>query len=142
MSPHASAAGRPLKVLHVDDDPLNLKVVQEILTAFGHMALSASSGLEGLQRLNTESFYVLLLDIHMPDMTGIEMLQRLRGSASPGRDIPAIALTADVISRRPQEYLALGFNDYVSKPILVSGLMASIQKAAEGPGRPTLSRAS
>lgn len=135
-------AGRPLRVLHVDDDPMNLRVVQEILTAFGHTAVMATSGREALEHLGAEAFDVVLMDIHMPEMTGIEVVERLRASVGPERNTPVIALTADVLSRRPQEYVALGFNDFVSKPILVSGLMASLQRAA---GRLTprrLSRAS
>jgi CheY-like chemotaxis protein len=121
---------RPLKVLHVDDDPMNLRVVQEILGAFGHKAVMACSGADALERLAVEAFDVVLLDIHMPGMTGLQVIERLRAAPGPERDTPVIALTADVYSRRPAEYLALGFNDFVSKPILVSGLMASIKRCA------------
>ncbi len=121
-----------LRVLHVDDDPMNLRVVQEILTAFGHTAVGASSGPEALAYLGAERFDVVLMDIHMPEMTGIEVVRRLRASVGPERSTPVIALTADVLSRPPHEYIALGFNDFVSKPILVSGLMASVQRAAAG----------
>jgi CheY-like chemotaxis protein len=121
---------RPLKVLHVDDDPMNLRVVQEILGAFGHKAVMACSGADALERLAVEAFDVVLLDIHMPGMTGLQVIERLRAAPGPERDTPVIALTADVYSRRPAEYLALGFNDFVAKPILVSGLMASIKRCA------------
>lgn len=137
-----TAAGRTLRVLHCDDDPMNLRVVQEILEAFGHVAVGAISGAEALEHLGRGAFDVVLMDIHMPEMSGIEVVERLRGSVGPERNTPVIALTADVLSRRPQEYAALGFNDFVSKPILVSGLMASIQRAAAGSTRPALSRAS
>lgn len=134
--------GRPLKVLHVDDDPMNLRVVQEILGAFGHDAVMACSGQEALERLAVEAFDIMLLDIHMPGMTGVDVIERLRSSSGPERDIPVIALTADVYSRRPAEYVALGFNDFVSKPILVSGLMATIKRCVAAPRATPLSRAS
>lgn len=134
--------GRRLRVLHVDDDPMNLRVVQEILTAFGHTAVMACSGREALEQLGASAFDVVLMDIHMPGMTGIEVVERLRASVGPERNTPVIALTADVLSRRPQDYATLGFSDFVSKPILVSGLMASIQRAAEGAPPRRLSRAS
>jgi len=134
---------RPLKVLHVDDDPMNLRVVQEILGAFGHTAVMACSGAEALERLACEAFDIMLLDIHMPVMTGIEVIQKLRASAGPERNVPVIALTADVYSRRPAEYVAMGFNDFVSKPILVSGLMATIKRCTAASAAPTvLSQAS
>lgn len=130
MSPEPGNGGRSLKVLHVDDDPMNLRVVQEILNAFGHQAVMACSGDEALQRLAHEHFDLMLLDIHMPGLSGIEVIERLRASPGPERETPVVALTADVYSRRPAEYLALGFDDFVSKPILVSGLMASVRRCA------------
>ena len=133
--PHPGDGDRPLKVLHVDDDPMNLRVVQEILGAFGHQAVLSCCGKEALERLATEPFDIMLLDIHMPGMTGIEVIERLRASTGPERAIPVIALTADVYSRRPAEYVALGFDDFVSKPILVSGLMATIKRCV-GPAAP------
>lgn len=141
MSNSPGEGGRSLKVLHVDDDPMNLRVVQEILGAFGHQAVMACSGQEALDRLAVEAFDVVLLDIHMPGMTGIEVIEHLRASSGPGRTVPVIALTADVYSRRPAEYIALGFNDFVSKPILVSVLMASIKRSAAPAAPDALSRA-
>jgi CheY-like chemotaxis protein len=110
---------------------MNLRVVQEILGAFGHQAVMACSGVEAIERLAVEAFDVVLLDIHMPGMTGLEVIDRVRRGEAPQRDVPVIALTADVYSRRPAEYLALGFNDFMSKPILVSSLMAAIRRCAE-----------
>jgi CheY-like chemotaxis protein len=120
-----------LNVLHVDDDPMNLRVVEEILSAFGHNAVRASSGEEALAHLARQTFDVVLMDIHMPHMGGIETVERLRASEGPSRDTPVIALTADIVSRRPDEYLELGFNAFVAKPILVSGLINAILLAAK-----------
>jgi CheY-like chemotaxis protein len=119
--------GRSLAVLHVDDDPMNLRVVEEILGAFGHTSVRAASGVEALERLAEQPFDVVLMDIHMPGMSGIETLRCLRALPGPAAATPVIALTADVISRRPDEYRALGFQDYVAKPILVSGLLGAIK---------------
>jgi CheY-like chemotaxis protein len=124
---------RPLVVLHVDDDPMNLRVVEEILGAFGHTAVKTTSGAEALKILAGQTFDVVLMDIHMPVMGGIEAVERLRASPGPERDTPVIALTADVFSRRPDEYRALGFNDFVSKPILVADLLNAIKRAAAPP---------
>jgi CheY-like chemotaxis protein len=123
--------GRSLVVLHVDDDPMNLRVVEEILSAFGHLSIRAASGAEALERLAEQAFDVVLMDIHMPGMSGVEAVQRLRAMPAPARDTPVIALTADVVSRRPDDYRALGFNDFVAKPILVSGLLQAIKTAVE-----------
>ena len=130
MSQSIPSAGRTLNVLHVDDDPMNLRVVDEILSAFGHNAVKASSGAEALGQLSRQVFDVVLMDIHMPGMGGIEVLDRLRLSDGPSRDTPVIALTADLSSRRPVDYQGLGFCDFVAKPILVSGLIQAIVRAA------------
>ena len=124
---------RPLVILHVDDDPMNLRVVEEILAAFHHAALKASSGAEALRVLADHPIDVVLMDIHMPGMSGIETVERLRALAGPERAVPVIALTADVFSRRPEEYRGLGFCDFVSKPILVSSLLEAIKRASEPP---------
>ena len=125
---------RPLVVLHVDDDPMNLRVVEEILTAFHHTAIKAGSGAEALRLVAEAPVDVVLMDIHMPGMTGLECIEKLRALPGAAREVPVIALTADVVSRHPTEYLALGFNDFVAKPILVSGLLEAIKRAAEPPG--------
>jgi CheY-like chemotaxis protein len=131
--------GRPLVILHVDDDPMNLRVVEEVLTAFHHRSVKANSGAEALRHVAEQAFDVILMDIHMPGMTGIEAVERLRSLPGPERNTPVIALTADVTSRRPEDYKALGFNGYVSKPILVSGLLGAIKTAAEPQSAPAAS---
>lgn len=122
---------RPLSVLHVDDDPLNLLVVREILTAFGHLPTSVDNGAGALTQLGEEVFDVILMDIHMPQMTGLEVVRRLRASVGPERTTPVIALTADTTSRGPEAYDELGFNGFVSKPILVQRLMEAIAIATQ-----------
>ena len=129
MSQSFPDIGRSLAVLHVDDDPMNLRVVEEILTAFGHVSVRACSGAEALRRLADQAFDIVLMDIHMPELSGIDTVGRLRASDGPNATIPVIALTADVVSRRPEEYRALGFQDFVAKPILVSGLLDAIKRA-------------
>jgi CheY-like chemotaxis protein len=118
-----------LHILHVDDDPLNRRVVQDIMSAFGHIASGAVSGPDALEQLGMWVFDLVLMDIHMPEMSGIEVLRRLRASDGPARLTPVIALTADCHSRTRQEYLELGFKDYVTKPILVSELCVAIARA-------------
>lgn len=124
---------RPLVILHVDDDPMNLRVVEEILGAFQHRSVKAISGSQALEHLATQPFDLVLMDIHMPGMSGIEAVERLRARTGPERDTPVIALTADVFSRRPDEYEALGFSDFVSKPILVSALLHAMKRAVDLP---------
>jgi signal transduction histidine kinase/CheY-like chemotaxis protein len=119
----------PLQVLAVDDNAVNLLVLDQLLSAFGHAVTKVSSGAEALALLATQPFDLVLMDIQMPDMSGTEALQRLRGAAGPNRRVPAIALTADVTSGGRERYLALGFTDHATKPIKLEDLMEAVQRA-------------
>lgn len=123
------APRRQLRVLHVDDEGMNLVVVKEIMSAFGHNADQAWSGAEALERLSRRNYDVVLMDIHMPQMSGVEAVARLRALDGPNQQTPVIALTADAVTRSLPDYLSLGFADFVTKPILVSRLMTAVNRA-------------
>lgn len=136
---HSLHSQPKLTVLHVDDDPMNLWVVEDVLGAFGHKTIRAEGAQAGMDALASEEVDVVLMDIHMPGMSGIELVQQLRRGRGPNRTTPVIALTADVLTRSKQDYLALGFNDFVSKPILVARLLGALTRATAKDGAPTLS---
>jgi two-component system, sensor histidine kinase len=124
-----------LKVLAVDDNAVNLMVLDQLLGSLGHQLAKAASGPEGLDALGGEPFDLVLLDIQMPEMTGIEVLDRLRAADGPNRDVPVVALTADVTSGGRERYLALGFTEHAAKPIQIPELMETMARAmAAGPG--------
>jgi two-component system, sensor histidine kinase len=116
----------PLHILAVDDNAVNLMVLEQILAAFGHQVSKAASGPEALDRLSVAAFDLVLMDIQMPGMTGIEALTLLRGAPGPNQDTPVIAVTADVLTRDRKAYVALGFNGQVSKPVQIPALMAEL----------------
>jgi CheY-like chemotaxis protein len=118
-----------LDVLIVDDNPTNLMVLDQILSTFGHRVVKASSGLAALDLAAQRPFDLVLMDIQMPDMTGTETLSRLRASPGPNQWTAVIALTADVTSGGRPHYLKLGFTDHTTKPIQISELMDSIERA-------------
>ncbi len=101
------AIGRALCVLHVDDHVVNRRLVQDILGGYGHEAVGAASGQEALDLLDHQLFDVVLMDINMPGINGIEVVRRLRGMPGPARTTPVVALTSEV-SRTVADYLALG----------------------------------
>jgi CheY-like chemotaxis protein len=90
------------------------------------------NGQEALDRLSEEAFDIVLLDVHMPVMDGKEAIKRIRATDQPWKNIPVIALTADAMSGDREKYLALGMNDYLSKPIdqreLAQKLMQQLDK--------------
>jgi signal transduction histidine kinase/ActR/RegA family two-component response regulator len=125
-APARPAAARPLNILAVDDNAVNLMVLEQILAAFGHQVSRAASGPEALERLAVAAFDLVLMDIQMPGMTGIEALAALRGQPGPNQDTPVIAVTADVLTRDRKAYVALGFDGQVSKPVQIPALTTEL----------------
>jgi signal transduction histidine kinase/CheY-like chemotaxis protein len=119
----------PLDLLIVDDNPVNLLVLDQILSAFGHRIEKATSGPAALDLLAQRPFDLVLMDIQMPGMSGIEALQRLQAGDGPNRRSPVIALTADVTSGGRAHYLGLGFTEHSPKPIQIPMLMTAIGRA-------------
>ncbi len=102
-------------VLVVDDNPMNLTVIKGLLASTKMFIATASSGAECLNKLTEGSFNLVLLDHMMPEMDGIETLQKIR--AKYGDSIPVYALTANLESDGGQFYISKGFDGYLSKPI-------------------------
>jgi CheY-like chemotaxis protein len=128
----AAPAGkvRALKILAVDDDLVNLAVVEQLLTGAKHQVFKAASASEALQMAAGQAFDLILLDIHMPEMSGGAALRELRSRDGPNRTTPAIALTADVVSGGRQAYLAQGFAEHATKPIRAGELLDAIARSA------------
>lgn len=104
------------KCLIVDDNALNIKVASTLLKKYGFEIESASNGLECISKVNKPNEYkIIFLDDMMPHMSGRETIKRLKNN--PEFKIPVIALTANAIDGMKEEYLSLGFDDYLSKPI-------------------------
>ena len=105
-------------ILVVDDTPMNLTVFRGLLKRTLVKIDTADSGLEALSLAREKKYDVIFLDHMMPNMDGIETLQRLKAETEgPNINTPAICLTANAISGAREEYLAAGFDDYLSKPI-------------------------
>lgn len=120
---------RMLRVLHVDDDAANRGVVRAILSAHGHESAEACSGVGALAALAYQRFDVVLMDINMPGLGGVEVTRLLRRSLGSERLTPVIAFTAD--TRYPAgHYTALGFNGLLVKPASISAIMAALHEHA------------
>ncbi|MES2343391.1 MAG: ATP-binding protein [Pseudomonadota bacterium] len=128
------APAADLDVLIVDDNPVNLLVLQQILCAFGHRVEKAASGQAALDLLASRPFDLTLMDIQMPGMSGAQALQRLRAGPGPNQAGPVIALTADVTSGGRAHYLELGFTEHTAKPIQIPELMSAIARAMADTG--------
>jgi PAS domain S-box-containing protein len=119
---------RGARVLLTDDNAINRQVIKLFLAPQGCEIQEATNGKEALDKIATQPFDIVLLDVHMPVMDGKEAIQRLRASSQPWSTIPVIALTADAMSGDREKYLALGMTDYVSKPVDQRELMVKMHQ--------------
>ncbi|MCB9638100.1 MAG: response regulator [Myxococcales bacterium] len=118
---------RPIKLLVVDDDPVNLRVLQRQLDTPRYQLSLASSGEQALQKIEDNGpFDLILLDIMMPNMTGYEVTQKLREQHNPS-ELPIIMLTAKNQVNDLITAFQSGANDYISKPYAKGELIARIQ---------------
>lgn len=116
-------------VLVVDDDPLNRKLARDVLRAAGFDTLEAARGQEALALARERLPDVVLLDLRLPDLDGIETLRRLKADPAAG-GIPVVALTAVAGAR--DALLHAGFDGYLEKPIDVEALPAEVRRHCPG----------
>ena len=103
------------KILIVDDNKLNIKVAEKILTKYNPTIDSCESGFECLEKVKLNNYDLILLDDMMPKMKGSEVLVKLK--ENPNFNTPVIVLTANAINGMEEQYLSKGFNGYLAKPI-------------------------
>lgn len=115
-------------ILVVDDDPMNLKMADFILKKASYEVVLAASGSECLDKLKENSIDLVLLDIEMPQMSGIQTLEQIRAEGSFA-DLPVIFLSASGEESDVQKANSLGAADYVKKPFLPPALLECVEKA-------------
>jgi PAS domain S-box-containing protein len=107
----------PLRILVVEDNQVNQLLATVLLNKAGHRIDIAANGVEALDAVNSRPYDLILMDVQMPEMDGIEATKRIRAMAGAARAIPIIAMTANAMKGDRERLLAVGMNDYVSKPI-------------------------
>ncbi|MFN8397917.1 MAG: response regulator [Bacteroidia bacterium] len=123
----SAAATRPLKVLLVEDNVLNQRLATIILTNLGHSFTVANNGKEALTLLEQERPDVILMDVQMPIMDGLEATRLIRQHPDLElRNVPIIALTAHALRSEIDRCLAAGMNDFLSKPFHKEDLIAKL----------------
>jgi PAS domain S-box-containing protein len=124
----SSRAGRPATVLYVEDNPSNLKLVELIMQRHpGVELLMAPSGSLGLELARSHRPDLLLLDIHMPDLDGFQVLSRLRADPLT-RAIPVVAVTAQAMVDDVKRIMAAGFDAYLPKPLDLGSFDALLER--------------
>jgi two-component system cell cycle response regulator DivK len=121
----------PRRILVVEDNPLNLKLVRDVLQVAGYHVLEAQSGEEGLRIAKEDPPDLVLMDLQLPGIDGTETLRRLR-EGTLGPDVPVVAVTALAMAEDKERGSRAGFDGYVEKPISVRALPGQIEAFLNG----------
>ncbi len=115
------------KILIVDDELLNVKLAKAAMEALGHQIIEAYDGNQGIEVARKESPDLILMDIQMPEIDGIEAMKRIKKISSL-RNVPIIAYTAFAMRGDKERLLSEGFDDYLAKPVTVENIVAVVNK--------------
>ena len=114
-------------ILLVEDNDNNRLLVRDVLQASGYRVVEATSAEDGLRMAAEQQPALILMDIQLPGMNGIEALQRLRADPAT-RAIPVIAVTASAMTQDRRQIMAAGFDGYQPKPISVKGFLQAVRE--------------
>ncbi len=124
----AMAKGHPLRILLADDNAYNQKLALRLLAQMGYTADVAGNGLEVLQSVARQQYDVVLMDVQMPEMDGLEASRRICQQWEHGERPRIVAMTANAMHGDRELCLHAGMDDYVSKPIRVEALVAALRR--------------
>jgi two-component system cell cycle response regulator DivK len=120
-------------ILVVEDNALNKKLLRDVLDARGYRVLVSETAEEGLELARTRLPALILMDIALPGMSGIEALRELRSDAAT-RHIPVIAVTASAMPMERSQILAEGFDGYQTKPLSIREITAEVRRLLDTHG--------
>jgi signal transduction histidine kinase/CheY-like chemotaxis protein len=130
-APEALVALTPLRVLVVEDHEINRLVIGRFLSLFGQEASFANDGREGVEAAAAQAFDLILMDLRMPRLSGLEAIAEIRSGDGPNRVTPVAILTAEAMSEHRQLGLATGAEYYLTKPIEPSALLDVLNAVSE-----------
>ncbi len=120
-------------VLVVEDNETNMKLFRDVLLATGYRTLEATTGGQAVELAAEHAPALVLMDIRLPDIDGIEALSRLRADERTA-SIPVLVVTAQAMRGDAQRFRAAGFDGYISKPVNVGELLGTVRQHVEGHG--------
>jgi two-component system cell cycle response regulator DivK len=119
------------RILVVEDNEKNMKLFRDVLQAKGYATLEATSGEDAIAIASEQHPELILMDIQLPDLDGVEALLRLRADERTAR-IPVVALTAQAMDGDRERFLAAGFDGYLSKPVDITEFVGTVRAHCEG----------
>ncbi|HBY60163.1 MAG TPA: hypothetical protein DEH78_10095 [Solibacterales bacterium] len=120
----------PLRVLLAEDNPINQRLAARLLERHGHSVVVACDGAQAVATFGSQPFDIVLMDVQMPGVDGLEATATIRALEPPGSRVPIVALTAHAMQGDRERFLAAGMDDYVSKPIQAADLYAALARHA------------
>jgi PAS domain S-box-containing protein len=130
-APEAETPLGGLRVLLVEDNPTNQLVIRKLLESLGADVATAEDGRAGVAAAATGAFDLILMDVQMPVMDGVEAVGCIRALPEPRRSTPVLALTANALAHQAKTYLAAGMDGVVSKPVSPAVLLAEIARVMD-----------
>ena len=124
------------QILVVEDNEKNMKLFRDVLQATGYRTLEATTGEEAVGLAAEHSPDLVLMDIQLPDIDGMEALGRLRADGRTA-SVPVLALTAQAMEGDRERFLAAGFDGYISKPVNVADFVSTVKRYCESDSRST-----
>ena len=127
----ASGSSLSLRILLAEDNLVNQKVAMGMLGKMGHRITLATNGLEALEQWRQSDFDLILMDVQMPEMNGLQATTQIRQEEAMGTHVPIVAMTASAMSEERDRCLAAGMDDFISKPVsfkVIEQMIATIQR--------------
>ena len=115
------------RILIVEDNEKNMKLVRDVLQATGYRTLEATTGEEGVELALSQAPALVLMDVQLPGIDGVEALERLRQNERTA-SIPVLALTAQAMSGDRERFLEAGFDGYLAKPVDLRELIEAVRE--------------
>ena len=122
------------QILVVEDNEKSMKLFRDVLQATGYRTLEATTGRQALELAIEHAPDLVLMDIRLPDIDGVEALRRLRTDGRTA-SIPVLAVTAQAMHGDRERFIAAGFDGYISKPVNVVELVGTVRQHCDGCGR-------
>ena len=126
------AGTAPLNVLLAEDNRINQQFAVMVLSKAGHEVEPVWNGHQAVDAVRRMDYDVVLMDVQMPELDGIEATKQIRALPPPKNEVPIIAMTANAMAGAREEYLAAGMNDYIAKPVKPEVLLLKLSEIAPG----------
>jgi CheY-like chemotaxis protein len=122
------AARHPLRILLAEDNVVNQKLALRFLTQMGYRADLAANGVEAVESVARQTYDVVLMDVQMPEMDGLEASRRIHAQLPAAKRPRIVAMTANAMQGDRDMCLAAGMDDYITKPIRVEHLVEALMR--------------